>query len=87
VTFVVINNREYNVLKNFMMAQTHYASVRANRFIVMDLADPSIDFTALANTMGLRARRVDRARDIAPTIEAGIASGAPNLIEIPICAA
>jgi benzoylformate decarboxylase len=54
VTFVVINNREYNVLKNFMKTQTHYASVRANRFIAMDLADPPIDFLALAATMGLR---------------------------------
>jgi hypothetical protein len=32
------------------------------------------------------ARRVERAADIAPAIEAGIASGVPNLIEIPISA-
>jgi benzoylformate decarboxylase len=34
--------------------------------------------------MGVPARRVERAADIAPAIEAGIASGVPNLIEIPI---
>jgi benzoylformate decarboxylase len=84
VTFVVINNREYNILKKFMRSQPHYASVRANRFIAMDIVDPAIDFLALAASMGLPARRIDRAADIAPTLEAAISSGVPNLIEIPI---
>jgi len=82
VTFVVINNREYNILKTFMKSQPHYVSVRANRFIAMDLVDPAVDFPKLAASMGLPAARVERARDIAPAIEAGIASGAANLIEI-----
>jgi benzoylformate decarboxylase len=84
VTFVVVNNREYNILKNFMKAQPHYASVRANRFIAMDLTEPAIDFLALASSMGLRGCRVDRARDIAPAIEAGIASQTANLVELMV---
>lgn len=84
VTFVVINNREYNILKKFMRSQPHYASLRANRFIAMDLVDPPIDFMALATSMGLPARRIDRAVDLAPSLEAAISSGVPNLIEIPI---
>jgi benzoylformate decarboxylase len=84
VTFVVINNREYNILKRFMRSQPHYASTRANRFIGMDILDPAIDFQALAASMGLPARRIDRAAEIAPALEAAILSGAPNLIEIPI---
>ena len=86
VTFVVMNNREYNVLKNFMRGQPHFLSVHANRFIAMDLVDPPIDFLALAASMGVPARRVDRAADIAAAVEEGIASGLPNLIEIPIAA-
>jgi benzoylformate decarboxylase len=84
VTFIVINNREYNILKRFMRSQPHYASTRANRFIGMDILDPAIDFLALAASMGLPARRIDRAAEIAPALEAVILSGAPNLIEIPI---
>ena len=84
VTFVVINNREYNILKKFMRSQPHYASVRANRFIAMDIIDPAIDFLALAASMGLPARRIDRAADIAPALEAAISSRVPNLIEIPV---
>src|SRR6202035_396937 len=86
VTFVVINNREYNILKGFMKAQPHYASVRANRFIAMDLVRPAIDFLALAGAMGVPARRIDRACDIASAIKAGIASHTANLIEIPVSA-
>ena len=84
VTFVVVNNREYNILKNFMKAQPHYASVRANRFIAMDLVKPAIDFLALAGAMGVPARRIDRARDIAPALEAGIASHTAKFVEIPL---
>ncbi|GJD80993.1 thiamine pyrophosphate-binding protein [Methylobacterium gregans] len=84
ITFVVINNAEYNILKRFMKSQTHYASVRANRFIAMDLVDPRIDFPALAASMGVPARRIERAGDIAPAIEAGIRSGGPNLVEVVV---
>lgn len=82
VTFVVMNNREYNVLKNFMKAQTGYTSTRTGRYVAMDLVDPMIDFGALARSMGVPARRVERAGDVAAAIEAGIASGLPNLVEI-----
>jgi benzoylformate decarboxylase len=86
VTFVVVNNREYNILKGFMRSQAHYASVRANRYIAMDLVDPEIDFLALAASLGVAGRRVSRAADIAPALEAGIASGRANLIEITVSA-
>jgi len=86
VTFVVMNNREYNVLKNFMRGQTHYLSAKGNRFIAMDLDLPPIDYLALATAMGVPARRIARAGDIAPAIEAGIASRKANLIEVVISA-
>ena len=84
ITFIVVNNREYNILKKFMRSQSHYSSTRANRFIGMDIVDPAIDFLALAASMGLPGQRIDRAAEIAPALEAAISSGAPNLIEIPI---
>ena len=84
VTFVVVNNGEYNILKNFMRSQTNYLSARSQRFIAMDLRDPAIDFAALARSMGVPARRVTAAADIAPAIEAGIALQQANLIEITV---
>ncbi|WP_236943677.1 thiamine pyrophosphate-dependent enzyme [Jeongeupia sp. USM3] len=84
VTFVVMNNREYNVLKNFMKSQTNYLSARSNRFIAMDIDNPAIDYMALAESFGLPARRVTRSRDIAAAIESGIASGRANVVEVII---
>jgi benzoylformate decarboxylase len=84
VTFVVMNNREYNILKTFMKGQAHYNSTRSNRFIAMDIVEPAIDYIAMARSMGLPAVRVERAADIAPAIEAGIASGGANLVEVII---
>ena len=86
VTFVVMNNREYNVLKNFMKTQTDYTSAKTNRFLAMEIDSPAIDYVSLAASMGVAAQRVTRAGDIAPSIEAGIASGEPNLIEVVIAA-
>ena len=86
VTVVVMNNREYNVLKNFMKGQAHYLSSASNRFIAMDLVEPAINYLALAASMGVVGRRIERAGDIAPAVKAGIVSGQPNLIEVMISA-
>lgn len=84
VTFLVMNNREYNILKNFMRSQKHFTSAQRNRFIAMDIENPAIDFSALAASMGVAATRVDVAADIAAAIQAGIRSGKPNLIEVSV---
>ncbi|MGE0486337.1 MAG: thiamine pyrophosphate-binding protein [Gammaproteobacteria bacterium] len=84
VTFVVINNREYNVLKNFMRSQPHYLSARSGRFIGMDLVEPAIDFPALARSLGVPARRLDTIADIRDGLTEAIASCRPNLVEIVV---
>ncbi|MBK8957831.1 MAG: thiamine pyrophosphate-binding protein [Proteobacteria bacterium] len=84
VTFVVINNREYNVLKNFMRSQPHYLSARTGEFIGMDLVSPAVDFLALAQSMGVPSRRVTRADEIHEAVNQGIVSCRPNLVEIEV---
>ncbi|MBV1832507.1 thiamine pyrophosphate-binding protein [Novacetimonas pomaceti] len=84
VTFVIMNNQEYNVLKGFMRRQTHYVSSRNGNYLAMDLNDPAIDYQAMATSYGLSAIRVTRASDIGPAIQAGIASGRANVVEIMI---
>lgn len=84
VTFVVMNNRGYGILKTYMRAQAHYLNAKADRFVGLDLTDPAIDFVVMASSLGLPGRRVERAADIAGAVEAGIAFGLPNLIEITI---
>jgi benzoylformate decarboxylase len=84
VTFIVMNNGEYNILKNYARSQAHYRSAGTNRFIGMDIVDPRIDFLQLASSLGVPARRIERASDIAAAVEDGIRSGKPNLIDLPI---
>jgi benzoylformate decarboxylase len=84
VTFVVMNNGEYNILKNAMRRRTREASALKDQFIGMHLVDPPIDFVGLAQSLGVSARRIDRASDIPGAVEAAVASGRPNLVEVPI---
>ena len=86
VTFIVMNNREYNILKNFMKSQADYSSTRLGRFIGMDLVNPHIDFQSLATAMGVPSCRVTEAADIAEAVTRGLQSGKTNLIEIAISA-
>ncbi len=86
VTFIVMNNREYNILKNFMKSQADYSSTRLGRFIGMDLVNPHIDFQSLATAMGVQCCRVTEAADIAEAVTRGLQSGKTNLIEIAISA-
>ena len=84
VTFIVINNKEYNVLKNFMRSQAHYLSAQSGHYIGMDLNSPAIDFLGLANSMGMPAKRITQASDIHDQVREAIASCRPNLIEVVV---
>ena len=84
VTFIVINNREYNVLKNFMRSQPHYLAAHRGELIGMDIIDPAIDFMSLARAMGVPARRLEHADQIGDAVSEAIASCRPNLIEIVV---
>ena len=84
VTFIILNNREYNILKNFMRSQPHYNAAKTGEFIAMDINKPAIDFQALAKSMGMPSQFIDKASDIQSTVKEAIDSGKPNLIEIII---
>ena len=84
ITFIVMNNCEYNILKQFMKSQQHYHLTPKISSIAMDIVNPVIDYIALGQSMGVPAIRVARAGDITAAVEAGISSGKPNLIEIVI---
>jgi len=84
VTFVVTNNREYNILKTFVRQREGRTARGNDSYIGLDLTHPPIDFCALATSMGLPSTRVERASEIAAVVESGIASGGPNVVEIAV---
>lgn len=83
VTFVIMNNSEYNILKRYSVAQG-YEKGGNSTIAGMELSDPPIDFAALAKAFGVASQRVASADEIAPAVRRGLSSGHPNLVEIVI---
>jgi benzoylformate decarboxylase len=77
ITYVIINNRSYRILKERLVA-----SRKSDRFMAMDLRDPAIDFVGLARGLGLSAVRVAEPAQLAAVLKDAIASGRPNVIEV-----
>lgn len=82
VVFVVLVNREYGILKSYFKA-VGGAAVRKNDMRSVELVDPSIDYTAMAQAFGVDAVTVDHADQIGDAVRAALARQAPVLIEIP----
>ncbi|WP_025591355.1 thiamine pyrophosphate-binding protein [Agrobacterium tumefaciens] len=83
VTFVIMNNAEYNILKRYSVAQG-YEKGGNSTIAGMELSDPPVDFAALAKAFGVTSQRVASADEIAPAVRRGLSSGEPNLVEIVI---
>jgi benzoylformate decarboxylase len=77
ITYVIINNRSYRIIKERLVAGR-----KTDRFVAMDMTNPAIDFVSVAQGLGLQARRVTDPAEIAAALSEAIASGAPNLIEV-----
>ncbi len=78
---MIFNNRGYRILKQRTKALDSHAA-RTDRYIGMSLAEPAVDFQALAAAMGVAARRVHTLDEVRSALAAGIAGAAPNLIEV-----
>jgi benzoylformate decarboxylase len=76
ITYVILNNRSYRIIKERLVAGRH-----SQDFVGMDLRNPPLDFVSLARGHGLAAERVTAAADIARSIQSAIARGVPSLIE------
>jgi benzoylformate decarboxylase len=53
-------------------------------FLAMDICDPLVNFQLLAKSMGVPAQKVTSKAEISGMVEAALASGKPQLIEIPV---
>ena len=79
VTTVLYNNRSYAVLN---MELKRVGAERTERAAEMlDLSRPDQNFVALAEGLGVPARRVERAEDLADALEVSYAEPGPSLIE------
>jgi benzoylformate decarboxylase len=79
ITYVIANNRGYRILKERLKSMRG-----TERFIGMDLREPEIDFVALAQSMGVPARRIVDPADIGPALRAALAGAGPNLLDVRV---
>ncbi len=84
--FVVCNNQSYMLLKlNIVQYWREQAGVDVHAFpSSFDLRDPVIDFAALAESMGVRALRVDHPDQVASAVRAMLEHPGPFLIDMVI---
>jgi hypothetical protein len=68
VVFVVLNNLEYGILKNFMLSQPQY-NAKEHGFLAMDIFRPKVDFQSLARSMGVEPTFVNSHRGISEAVE------------------
>ena len=76
MTFIVLNNSEYAILKSF--------AILLHEEGLPGLDIPGIDFEGLAKGYGVEFKRVADPDQITSTVQNAIQSGKSSLIEIPI---
>ena len=79
ITYVITNNRSYRILKERLISMR-----KSDKFVGMDIREPSIDYCALAQSMGVPAQRIVEPQDFAPALREAAASGGPRLIEVMV---
>jgi acetolactate synthase I/II/III large subunit len=81
VTTVVLSNRSYAILNiELHRVGADAGGPQARR--LLDLTEPDLDFCALAQGMGVPARRAESADDLASALEAGFTEAGPSLVEV-----
>ena len=81
VTYVMLNNAAYRILKLNMVEYLGTAA-RGRKFVAMDLTDPELRFDRMAESMGVLGFRVDRPEDLAPTLRKAIEHDGPSLVDV-----
>jgi benzoylformate decarboxylase len=85
VIFVILDNREYRILKHNMDAYRQRFGVRVERpYAHMDLGKPEISFVDIARGMGVAASRVTRPGELAPALAAALGAGGPYLLDVMV---
>ncbi len=85
VVFVILDNREYRILKHNMDAYRQRFGVRSERpYAHMDLSKPDLSFVDIAHGMGVPGSRVTKPGDLGPALTAALESGGPYLLDVVV---
>jgi len=85
VVFVILNNREYRILKHNMDTYRQRFGAKPDRgYPNMDLVSPDLGFVDLARGMGVEAMRVTTPGELRPALEKALGAGRPFLLDVAI---
>ncbi|HEY7037755.1 MAG TPA: thiamine pyrophosphate-binding protein [Methylomirabilota bacterium] len=85
VVFVILNNREYRILKHNMDTYRQRFGAKPDRgYPNMDLVGPDLGFVDLARGMGVAAERVAKPDELRPALERALGAGRPFLLDVAI---
>jgi benzoylformate decarboxylase len=83
--FVILNNREYRILKHNMDTYRQRFGAKPDRgYPHMDLVAPDLGFVDLARGMGVEAMRVGTPAELRPALEKALGARRPFLLDVAI---
>jgi len=85
VVFVILNNREYRILKHNMDTYRQRFGAKPERgYPNMDLVAPDLGFVDLARGMGVEGLRVTQPGELRPAFDKALGAGRPFLLDVAI---
>jgi len=85
VVFVILNNREYRILKHNMDTYRQRFGAKPDRaYPNMDLVAPDLGFVDLARGMGVEGMRVSKPGELRPALDKALGAGRPFLLDVAI---
>jgi benzoylformate decarboxylase len=80
VVFVIANNRQYKILKD-VGPLMGLAQSTAGGHVGLDIREPAVDFVGLAESLGVKAIKVDSAVALEERVREGLRGTEPLLLE------
>jgi benzoylformate decarboxylase len=85
VVFLILNNREYRILKHNMDTYRQRFGAKPERgYPHMDLVSPDLGFVDLARGMGVDGARVRTPSELRPAIEKALGARRPFVLDVSV---
>ena len=85
IAFVILNNREYRILKHNMDTYRQRFGAKPDRgYPNMDLVSPDLGFVDIARGLGVEGMRVGHPAELRPALERALGAGRPFLLDVAI---
>ena len=81
VTWVILNNSSYRILKQRLNAMRGLAA-QADSYVAMNLVEPAVDYVGLARSLGVKAERAANVAEAVDLVKQGVGGGGPLLIDV-----